>query len=130
MDIRKATKKDFDSILELIKQFPDKLLQDHLPEPEEFTVAEEEGKIIGCCALEIYSKRLAEVRSLVVSPAFQGKGIATKLIEACVQEAREKGIYEVMTITGSFSLFGKQGFGSFNNEKYALFKVLGGGQSS
>jgi N-acetylglutamate synthase-like GNAT family acetyltransferase len=125
MQIRKATADDFPAIVELIKQFPDKLMQDHLPDPEEFTVAIEDGRVIGCSALEIYSKRLAEIRSLAVSADFQGKGIASKLIESCVSEAKDKGIYEVLSITGSSSLFEKQGFGPFNNEKYALLKILG-----
>ena len=125
MLIRKATGDDFSAIRELIKQFPEKLLQEHLPEPEEFTIAEVDNQIVGCCALEIYSQRLAEIRSLAVSPEFQGQGIASKLIEASLQEAKEKQIYEVLTITGSSSLFEKQGFGTFNNEKYALLKILG-----
>jgi len=125
MQIRKAATEDFPVIQALIKLFPEKLLQEHLPEPEEFTVAVEDGKIVACCALEVYSKRLAEIRSLAVSPEFQGQGIATKLIEVCVQEANDKQIYEVLTITGSSTLFEKQGFGTFNNEKYALLKILG-----
>jgi amino-acid N-acetyltransferase len=125
MQIRKATNNDFAAIRELIKKFPEKLLQDHLPQPEEFMVAVSDDKVVGCCALEVYSKRLAEIRSLAVSPHFQGQGIATKLIDACVQEAKEKQIYEVLTITGSSALFEKQGFGTFNNEKYALLKILG-----
>jgi amino-acid N-acetyltransferase len=125
MQIRKATSADFPAIQELIKLFPDKLLQDHLPTPEEFTIAIEDNAIVGCCALEIYSKRLAEIRSLAVSPQHQGKGIATKLIDTCMQEAKDKNIYEVLTITGSSSLFEKLGFGTFNNEKYALLKILG-----
>jgi amino-acid N-acetyltransferase len=125
MQIRKATKEDFPLIRKLIQLFPEKLLQDHLPQAEEFTVALEDDDIIGCCALEVYSKRLAEIRSLSVSPDHQGKGIATALIQACLDEAKEKNIYEVLTITGSLSLFEKQGFGAFNNEKYALLKILG-----
>jgi amino-acid N-acetyltransferase len=125
MQIRKATAEDFSAIQELIQRFPEKLLQVHLPEPEEFSVAIEDNKIVGCCALEIYSKRLAEIRSLAVEPEYQGRGIATKLVEACLQEAKDKQIYEVLTITGSSSLFEKQGFGTFNNEKYALLKILG-----
>jgi len=125
MQIRKATSADFPAIVELINKFPEKLVQDYLPEPEEFTVADENDQIVGCCALEVYSKRLAEIRSLAVMPEHQGKGIASKLVASCLNEAKERGIFEVLTITGSSSLFEKQGFGTFNNEKYALFKILG-----
>lgn len=40
-------------------------------------VAEFEGQIVGCAALEIYSWKLAEVRSLAVSSAMQGRGWAS-----------------------------------------------------
>lgn len=124
MQIRKATAEDFPAIRELIALFPDKLLQDHLPEPEEFFIALQE-EVIACCALEVYSKRLAEIRSLAVSPKHQGKGIASKLVEACLAEAKEIGVYEVLTVTGALPFFEKHGFGTFNNEKYALLKILG-----
>jgi len=50
MNIRKAIAADFPAIVALIKQFPDKLLQDHLPDPEEFTVAvDDEKSLKHCC---------------------------------------------------------------------------------
>lgn len=124
MIIRKASARDWPSILELIKEHPDKLMQNHLPKPGEFFVAIEDGKIIGCCALEIYSKRLAEIRSLAIAGQFQGKGIATKLIETCLRLAKKRDVYEVLSITGASKLFRKNGFGTFNKEKYALIKIL------
>ncbi len=131
MTIREATPADWQAILTLIRSFPDQLVQDHLPEPHEFFVAEEfdpstgSGQVVGCCALEIYSQRLAEVRSLAVATEHQGKGIATALVDACVARAKEKEVYEVLSITGTPEFFEKKGFGTFHNEKFALIKVLG-----
>ncbi|MCR4280747.1 MAG: GNAT family N-acetyltransferase, partial [Candidatus Kaiserbacteria bacterium] len=82
------------------------------------------GRIVGCCALEVYSKRLAEIRSLAVTRRYQGKGIATKLIETCLELAKKRGAYEVLSITGASKLFKRNGFGTFNKEKYALIKIL------
>ena len=124
MDVRRATPEDFPAILGLVREYPDKLIQVHLPEPAEFFVAIEDGEIVGCCALEVYSKRLAEIRSLAVTKSFQGKGIATKLIETCLRLAKKRGAYEVLSITGASKLFKKNGFGTFNKEKYALIKIL------
>jgi amino-acid N-acetyltransferase len=124
MEIRKATETDFPVIESVIRNFPEKLMQDHLPRPEEFFVAQESGTIIGCCALEVYSQRLAEVRSLAVLPEHQGKGIARQLVEKCLEEAKALNIYEVLAISGANSLFEKYGFGTFKNEKYALIKIL------
>lgn len=124
MTIRKASTNDSESILSLIHEFPDVLVQDHLPKIEEFFVAEAEGKVVGCCALEVYSQRLAEVRSLAVAKEHQGRGIGTALIKACLEEAKERGVYEVLSITSAVKLFKKHGFGTFKGEKYALIKVL------
>ncbi len=124
MTIKKASKKHWTAILKLIRQHPDVLVQDHLPRPSEFFVAIEDNQVVGCCALEVYSKRLAEIRSLAVAADHQGKGIATRLIDRCLTEAKKRKIYEVMTITGAVRLFEKHGFGAFNKEKYALIKVL------
>ena len=125
MVIREASAVDFPAVQALIGRYPDKLLQDHLPEPEEFFVALESEKIIGCCALEVYSRRLAEVRSLAVAAEAQGKGVGTALIETCIKKAKELGVYEILTVTGATGIFEKHGFGIFNNEKYAMVKVLG-----
>lgn len=124
MEVRTATAEDFPAVQGIIAAFPDKLMQTHLPQPDEFFVAEEDARIVGCCALEVYSQRLAEIRSLAVLPEFQGRGIARKLIEACIDRAKEKNIYEVLTITGTTTIFEKYGFASFKNERYALLKVL------
>ncbi len=124
MNIRHAGPKDLGKIRKLIAEYPDVLLQEHLPRAKEFFVAVQKEKIIGCAALVIYSKRLAEVRSLAVSKDAQGKGIATKLIKACLKEAKKQGVKEVLAITGALSLFEKHGFGALRKEKYALLKPL------
>jgi len=122
--IRKASSRDFPAIKRLIKKYPDTLLQEHLPRASEFFVAVEGKKIVGCCALVIYSKRLAEIRSLAVSEDFQRRGVATLLIDACVLLAKKRGIYEILSITGAPALFDRQGFSPFRKEKFALLKVL------
>ncbi|MEK7132895.1 MAG: GNAT family N-acetyltransferase [Patescibacteria group bacterium] len=124
MIIRKASKKDLPAILKLIGEHPEQLMQSHLPKASEFLLAIQGKRIVGCCALEIYSKRLAEIRSLAVNKDFQGRGIATKLIKSCLKLAKKKKVYEVISITSASRLFEKHGFGTFNNEKYALIKIL------
>lgn len=123
--IRKARASDLPGILKLVRAYKAHLLQDYLPRTSKFFVAEEDGTVVGCCALEVYSKRLAEVRTLAVTKKFQGKGIASKLIYACLHLAKKKRIYEILTITGAVHLFEKHGFHTFKQEKYALLKVLG-----
>ncbi|KKW09406.1 MAG: GCN5-related N-acetyltransferase [Candidatus Kaiserbacteria bacterium GW2011_GWA2_49_19] len=124
MEIRKASAGDMPAISKLISEYPDELMQDHLPPAEAFFVATENEEVVGCCALEIYSRRLAEVRSLAVRKDFQHKGIAKQLIQTCVTLAKENDVYELFCITGNPDFFQKRGFGSFKKEKYALIKIL------
>src|SRR5437773_473667 len=75
-----------------------------------YFVAEDGGGIVGCAALEIYSSKLAELRSLVVRPEYQGRGVGKRLVEACVNRAREERVLEVMAITSSEEFFRSCGF--------------------
>lgn len=123
--IRSARAGDARAIRKLIRLYPDRLVQDYVPATKFFFVAEIDKKIVGCCALEIYSKKIAEIRSLSVHPDYQGQGIATELVAACVSRAEKKRIKEVLAITGAVKLFEKSGFSTLQHEKYAMLKMLG-----
>ncbi len=86
-----------------------------------FYVFETDGKVVGCCSLEIYSPKLAEIRSLVVTPQYQGKSIGRQLVNACVREATEKKIYEVLAITDKDVFFEKMGFSKCLNGQWPMF---------
>lgn len=62
-------------------------------------VAVSNGRIVGFATLDVYSRKLAEVRALVVADDQRGKGVGHKLVEACLQRAREKDVMEVMAIS-------------------------------
>lgn len=55
--------------------------------------------VVGVCALHICWENLAEIRSLAVGEGWQGKGIGTGLVQACLSEARDFGISRVFTLT-------------------------------
>ncbi len=123
-----ATAKDIPTLAEFIKPFvaDGKLLDRTLAEFEDllphFFVAEIDGHIVGCAALEIYSRKLAEIRSLAVSPDTQGLGVGKRLVTACVERARQNNIYEVMAITSTEGFFMSCGFDfTLPGEKKALF---------
>jgi N-acetylglutamate synthase-like GNAT family acetyltransferase len=85
-------------------------------------VAETDGRIVGFTALEVYSPKLAEIRSLAVEAECQGQGVGKRLVRACVQLARERNILEVMAITSSETFFKNCGFDfTLPGEKKALF---------
>ncbi len=76
----------------------------------EYFVAEEKGKILGCCALKIVWKDLAEVRSLAVKPRHTKKKIGRKLLARCIKEARKMKIKTVFTLTLNPEFFKRNGF--------------------
>lgn len=121
MVVRPATKVDMPSIRALIRQFPKQLVQQNLPRVASFFVAYSGGELVGCCALQIYSKRMAEVRSLAVHPDFQDRGVASKLVDCCTQRAKKRGIREVFAVTSQIAFFEKLGFATFRKEKTAMF---------
>jgi len=126
--IRKAAAADTNAIADFITPFVEqgKLLPRTFDELQELVnnlyIAEINGRIVGCAALEIYSWKLAEVRSLAVAPETQGLGIGRKLVAACVEHARKENILEVMAITSSEEFFKACGFDfTLPGEKKALF---------
>lgn len=121
---RPATKADWVNIQKLIKLYPKQLVQKFFPKVEEFFVVVVDGEVVGCCALEVYSKRLAEIRSLVVKEEYQRKGIGKKLISLCLKKAKKLKIFEVLSVTSAVGLFESAGFNTFNNEKFAMLKIV------
>ena len=85
----------------------------------------DELKIVGFSAVEIYSRKLGEIQCLAVADGFQGNGIGTALVKACVDRARDKGILEVMAISASDGFLRQLGFDySLPEQKRALFCQL------
>lgn len=126
--VRTATLDDIDPIIHFIEPYVEAgvLLRRTYDEIEtwipNFFIAESEGEIVGCAALEVYSKKLAEVRSLAVSPRVQGMGVGKALVQACLELARQKDILEVMAVTSNEQFFKAIGFDfTLPGEKKALF---------
>lgn len=126
--LRTANQTDIDAIIAFIKPFVEsgKLLDRTYDEIENwlpsFYIAEADGRIVGCAALEIYSRKLAEIRSLAVSPDVQGMGVGKMLVQACVDLARARNILETMVVTSSDEFFRACGFDfTLPGEKKALF---------
>jgi amino-acid N-acetyltransferase len=123
--LRRATPADIHPILQLIAAHPHQLLPRPREEVEQlidtFWVMEEDGELAGCCCLEIYSPKIAEVRSLAVRETSRGHGYGARLVEAAVAEARRRGIPQILVVTSNVEFFGRLNFQTCLNEKYALF---------
>ena len=122
--VRPARRGEMPRIRELVSLFPDDLVQDSLPRIPSFFVAESEGTIVGCCALQVYSRRLAEVRSLAVHPDFQGRGIAARLVDACRERGRRRRVRQLFAVTSQPDFFERRGFAVHSGWKTALFADL------
>lgn len=122
MNLRKAKIEDVRQIYNLVNYFAQR--GEMLPRSQselyenirDFFVVEEEGELIGCCALHILWNDLAEVKSLVVAQAHQGKGIGKMLVRACLEEARLLGVRQVFALTFKPAFFEKLGFKPIDKE--------------
>ncbi len=125
--LRNATRDDIGAIQHLININLDKLLprrDDELCElidSNTFWVVEDAGEIVGCCCLEVYSAKIAELRSLAVREDCRGKGYGEALVNIAVEEANRRNVRQVLVVTSTLEFFEKMNFGQCLNEKYALF---------
>ncbi|MFN4245822.1 MAG: N-acetyltransferase [Brevinematia bacterium] len=120
--IREAKIDDVEGIYNLIKPYVEKgnLLprthDDILDHIRNFIVAELDGEIIGCMAIKIYSKEMAEFRTLAIEEKFQGKGIGKMLVKEGMNIAKEIGIKRIFVLTRSEEFFKKLGFETVKKE--------------
>lgn len=123
--IRKAEPNDLEKIHQLINSNLDRLLprtKEELVELLElFIVAEMEGEIVGAACLEVYSPKIAELRTLVVDPRCRGAGIGALLVQEIIEEFKRRNIRQLLVVTSNLEFFNKMNFGPCLNEKYALF---------
>ncbi len=121
--IRKAKLSDITSIQRMVNQYagsgqmlPRSLneLYEHL---RDFHVDEEEGSLIGVCALHISWDGIAEIRSLAVRQDRSKKGIGSRLVQKCLNEASELGISRVFVLTYQPLFFKKLGFSDIDKKE-------------
>lgn len=117
MKIRRATITDAREIYAMIGSFAAK--GDMLPRAlseiyeniRDYQVCVDEAdRIMGVSSLHIMWEDLAEIRSLAVYPDYSGKGVGTKLVEACISEGFVLGIKKIFALTYSPAYFKRFGF--------------------
>lgn len=77
---------------------------------QEFTVAEFEGRVVGCGALHVMWEDLAEVRTLAVREEFRGKGVGKRMLEEIFERARKIGVKRLFCLTFETDFFARHGF--------------------
>ena len=77
---------------------------------QEFYVAIQDEKVIGCGALHVMWHDLGEIRTVAVDPASKGQGIGSKILEALTQRATDLGINKLFCLTFETKFFESHGF--------------------
>jgi len=89
-----------------------------------YVLAKDNGKIVGYTALHVHSKRLAEIRSLIVEESYRGQNIGQRMVAFTLTEAKEIGIEEdVLVLTYLPVFFEKLGFKEMNKEQIPEHKI-------
>ncbi|RKY00969.1 N-acetyltransferase [Candidatus Poribacteria bacterium] len=123
MRIRKASMGDAVRIHALVNFYASKemMLPRSLSEICEnirnFFVCEIDGEVVGCCALQPVWLDLAEVKSLAVDERFWGRGIGSRLVRACLEDALRLGVRRVFALTKIPAFFERLGFRQIDKEE-------------
>ncbi|MBN1823790.1 MAG: N-acetyltransferase [Endomicrobiales bacterium] len=123
MKIRQAKVSDAKTIHALINFYAEKKemlprsINDIYENVQEYVVAEEKGRIIGCCALHVSWEDLAEIKALAISKDHHGKGIGRKLVLTLHKKAEELGVQKVFALTFKPGFFLKMRYTQISREK-------------
>lgn len=89
-----------------------------------YVLAKDEGKLVGYTALHIHSKRVAEIRSLIVDEKYRGQSIGKRMVEFTLVEAKALGVEEdVLVLTYLPQFFQKLNFQEISKEGIPEHKI-------
>ena len=88
-----------------------------------YVLAKIGDEVVGFVALHIHTKKLAEIRSLIVDKKYRGLGIGKNLVLKAIKEAKELGIKEILSLTYSKDFFEKLGFKEIEKIKIPEQKI-------
>lgn len=121
--IRKAKLTDVKAIQSLVNRYADsgqmlpRTLNELYEHLRDFHVYEENGSLVGVCALHVSWDGLAEIRSLAVHPDRVKQGIGAKLVRQCLAEALSLQVARVFVLTYQDEFFRKLGFSDVDKKE-------------
>jgi amino-acid N-acetyltransferase len=77
---------------------------------QEFWVATDGDRVIGCGALHVMWEDLAEIRTVAVDPEYRGQKIGHRIVSELLDVARSLGVARVFCLTFETRFFGSFGF--------------------
>ena len=116
LDVRPARLADVPQMMPLLNEYVRQA--EILPRREadvyqsirDWVVVETAGKVLGMGALVILWHDLAEIRSLVIDPAYQGQGLGQAIVDRLLVEAKMLELPRVFALTRKPGFFLKLGF--------------------
>lgn len=116
INIRKARLADVPQMMPILNEYAKqaeilpRLEADVYQSIRDWVVAEADGKIIGMGALLVMWHDLAEIRSLVIDPAYHGGGAGRAIVNQLLGEAQALELPRVFALTRKPGFFLKIGF--------------------
>ena len=120
--LRGAHINDAEQMNKLVNHFAQKDLMLARPLSElyenirDYYVYIENGSVVGCAALHIFWKDLAEIKSMAVEEDYQKRGIGKQLIQKCLEEGKVLGINRLFALTYIPEFFERMGFKRVDKE--------------
>lgn len=114
--IRKAKLTDVKTIQVIVNQYAEggqmlpRTLNEIYENLRDFHVYEQDGSIMGVCALHVSWDGLAEIRSLAVRQDRVKHGVGSELVRQCLSEAATLQVARVFVLTYQDVFFRKLGF--------------------
>lgn len=121
--LRKAKLTDVKAIQSLVNRYADsgqmlpRTLNELYEHLRDFHVYEENGSLVGVCALHVSWDGLAEIRSLAVHPDRVKHGIGAELVRQCLAEAQSLQVARVFVLTYQDGFFRKLGFSDVDKKE-------------
>jgi len=89
-----------------------------------YVLAKDGDKLVGYTALHVHSRRLAEIRSLIVDEAYRGQRVGQRMVQFTLDEAKDIGVEEdVLVLTYLPQFFLKLNFKEINKEVIPEHKI-------
>jgi amino-acid N-acetyltransferase len=115
LTVRRATTRDVGAIRALVDQYAGKVLLVKetvtlYEDVQEFWVAVDDDKIVGCGALHILWEDLGEIRTVAVDREAKRRGIGGLIVNRLIEHGRELGIERIFVLTFETSFFSRHGF--------------------
>ena len=98
----------------MLKRAPENIIENI----RNFFVAEQNGLVIGSCAISFFTFHLAEIRTLAVIDTFKRRGVGSMLVAEAEKVLREEGVKTAFVLTLNPDFFLSLGYREVNKEMF------------